>query len=1561
MSFSTLVAFGLGAVLTGYIFYSAIWRLNLSPIAHIPGSRFAALTFWNEFYYDVWLGGKYTWKLLDYHERYGPVIRINPYEVHINDPEFYEELYVGGSKGKTNKWHWSMRMFGQQDLSAFDTLDHDKHRQRREPWNPYFSKQSVTRIQPLLIQAVVDKLCTRLAEHQRAGKPVVMTHAFSCVTSDIISEYSFPEGYNLLDRPEFDSAHYEAWMSLSKMSHVLKQFGWLYPLLDSMPMWVTRITSPEMYLILKSQNLLLEQATKLSSKRGTSDYKEMTSRPSMMQAFMDSPTLPESDKTPSRIKAEAQIAIGAGTLTTTHALKAATYHILANPDIHDKLMTELEAQIPDPAKPPSLRVLEQMPYLSAIMHETLRIFYGNSHRLQRIFPSRVVTYKDIIIPPGTPISMSAVHVHDNPTYFPDPYKFDPGRWQGPNPPYKYIVPFGKGSRMCVGMELAKAEILTTLANMFRRFGKEIELYETSASHGVKNSINRYGLTEVFTPAHNSEIDIVFVHGLNGHPYDTWASDQERKFWPSELLPPSFEDTRARVLTYGYPAGIGPEGSEVSGDRIHNHAEQLVQTLCANRKRSAAKHPIIFIAHSLGGILVKRALIFSSGKRGEKTERLRSIFVSTYGIVFLGTPHLGAKHLVGDRATWISWSDRICRAALLSTSGDAQSQLFDALKPNSEALQNIDRQFVELMREFRIFYFHEMIPTEVDGDLKYIVDEGSAAPVHQDIERAGIHQDHDHMCKFDNNSSPGFMLVSEAVGRYASEAPKSIERRWQVEQDEQRMKKDARILELCDTVTGGISHATFNSPHGGTVDQRTESSRTFQKKSNLPEPPPRRFWVVPRDPIKGFIGREAQLDDISTHFVKSSTLRPQVLILHALGGQGKSQIVLKYCQRWREKYPGVFWVNASSEDLALQSYARIASILNGDLSADVGDKDRVIEIVKSHLEDWDEPWLMVFDNYDQPDVFTGIRRFFPEKQSSHVIVTSRHAGLDRLGTTIELPAMSPDEGVHLLLRSYSDDEINDNLETAKEIVHRLGRLPLAIDQAAAYIKYKRIPSRRLGEFLHTYEVQREKILKYTPSRFWEYNSMQIHGEEDQSKAINAFMTWEMSLEQLITASQTEKDELTHFLTLSAFFNPTRIEEPLFSNYWNNTYYQDTSGWLHIVSTTHHSADTSLNTQNPRGPWDTDKFWEMLVKMHELSLLQNIENNAEAAAFSLHPLVRDWLQVREKSSYQQYVAESFLVVESSALICTRKYDSGSKDQRTQLLPHVDACLSNDEQNPENHQFGRERASHIVAYWIASLYCNCGRYESAEKLMRRVTNRGDVDMEYYNFLGGILFRLTRYHEVVQLCRESLQLREEDLVNPDPRTWRCMSTLATALSALGKHDEAEKMLRELLQLNEEILGKTDKETLGSMVDLAHSLHNQGKYADSEKLARETLALCQTALEPNLVFKLDTMSLLALALHGQKLLDEGRNLQLEVVQASHEVFGKDHPQTMVHMHNLAMILEDCDSEESEKLYRQLIQSRERVLRRGHPDTLISIGRLAALLRETGAQDEAVKLQRQVV
>lgn len=185
----------------------------------------------------------------------------------------------------------------------------------------------------------------------------------------------------------------------------------------------------------------------------------------MLESFMDS-DLPPSEKSPKRLRGEAITALGAGTLTSSHCLKHATYHVLANPPIFQRLMQDLESAMPDPDTSMPLRELEHIPYLVAVMYESLRIFYGVSHRMQRIFPNDALRYREWVIPPGTPISMTSVHIHENERIFPEPKVFKPERWLPLNTEgqrlMKYLAAFGKGSRQCVGMELGKAEILTTL-------------------------------------------------------------------------------------------------------------------------------------------------------------------------------------------------------------------------------------------------------------------------------------------------------------------------------------------------------------------------------------------------------------------------------------------------------------------------------------------------------------------------------------------------------------------------------------------------------------------------------------------------------------------------------------------------------------------------------------------------------------------------------------------------------------------------------------------------------------------------------------------------------------------------------------------------------------------------------------------------------------------------------------------------------------------------------------------------------------------------------------------
>lgn len=189
--------------------------------------------------------------------------------------------------------------------------------------------------------------------------------------------------------------------------------------------------------------------------------------------------LPPEEKTLPRLVDEGQTMIAAGQETSSFFLKTTTYHILANQDIYSKLKAELQQAIPDPASIPPLAQLERLPYLHAVVQEGHRFSHGVVGRLQRISPDKPLQYQDWVIPAGTPVSMTSLLQHNDPSKFSDSKKFSPDRWlNNPEKIERYLVPFSKGTRQCMGINLATAEIYLTLATVFRRF--DMELYETTA-------------------------------------------------------------------------------------------------------------------------------------------------------------------------------------------------------------------------------------------------------------------------------------------------------------------------------------------------------------------------------------------------------------------------------------------------------------------------------------------------------------------------------------------------------------------------------------------------------------------------------------------------------------------------------------------------------------------------------------------------------------------------------------------------------------------------------------------------------------------------------------------------------------------------------------------------------------------------------------------------------------------------------------------------------------------------------------------------------------------------
>ena len=139
-------------------------------------------------------------------------------------------------------------------------------------------------------------------------------------------------------------------------------------------------------------------------------------------------------------------------------LAAITYHLLANPEVLSKLKAELETAVPNPSVLPTCAQVENLPYLTGVIQEGIRLHPGGTFRQQRSSPVEDLVYidearkKEWIIPAGTPVSMTPTLIQTQPQYFPDPLRFRPERWIENPRLDKYILTFSKGTRVCLGYD-----------------------------------------------------------------------------------------------------------------------------------------------------------------------------------------------------------------------------------------------------------------------------------------------------------------------------------------------------------------------------------------------------------------------------------------------------------------------------------------------------------------------------------------------------------------------------------------------------------------------------------------------------------------------------------------------------------------------------------------------------------------------------------------------------------------------------------------------------------------------------------------------------------------------------------------------------------------------------------------------------------------------------------------------------------------------------------------------------------------------------------------------------
>jgi tetratricopeptide (TPR) repeat protein len=287
------------------------------------------------------------------------------------------------------------------------------------------------------------------------------------------------------------------------------------------------------------------------------------------------------------------------------------------------------------------------------------------------------------------------------------------------------------------------------------------------------------------------------------------------------------------------------------------------------------------------------------------------------------------------------------------------------------------------------------------------------------------------------------------------------------------------------------------------------------------------WNVPfaRNPF--FTGRGPLLERL--HEQLSSSQRAalnQSQALTGLGGIGKTQAAIEYTYRYRQEYSAVFWVRVASRETLVADYVAIARLLSLP-GQDAPDQLLIVAATKRWLEQH-EGWLLILDNADELSLLTD---FLPGGGQGHLLLTTRTQATGKIAQSLSVEKMELSEGMQLLLRRaklLDPEEPLDNVATAlrkaaQQLVTELDGLPLALDQAGAYIEETGCS---LSEYLELYGQHRLALLKRRSSVSADYPHTVVS-------------TWALSFSQI----EQENPAAADLLRLCAFLHPDAIPEAI----------------------------------------------------------------------------------------------------------------------------------------------------------------------------------------------------------------------------------------------------------------------------------------------------------------------------------------------------------------------------------------------------------------------------------
>ena len=634
-----------------------------------------------------------------------------------------------------------------------------------------------------------------------------------------------------------------------------------------------------------------------------------------------------------------------------------------------------------------------------------------------------------------------------------------------------------------------------------------------------------------------------------------------------------------------------------------------------------------------------------------------------------------------------------------------------------------------------------------------------------------------------------------------------------------------------------------------------------------------IWNVPIYRNVNFTGRNSILKKLREDFTSDESAS-KLIALHGLGGMGKTQIALEYCLRNAKDHPIVWWIRSEEKSNLVSEYASLAEKL--DLPVKFLKETEVVDSVKRWLGS-NFGWLLVFDNAEKVD---DIRYFIPESNSGHILITSRNPNWGCIAKTIVIHKWETEEAVKFLIKRTKDNDRNSALELAD----RLGNLPLALEQAGAYIEGS---GRSITDYLVLYGKHNDKLLK-------------------RGKPVNypdtVATTWEMSFRKL----RKESEAGVELLNLLSFLAPDDIP-------------------LNIIRYAgEHIPDAIAEVASD--PIDLD---DAVRAIRSYSLIDRTGDS-----LSIHRLVQEMARDRMDDESKKMWTEIAVKVVNHSF----NFDEDDVDtwqECSKLLPHVHASTENTYIHSKITQISGE-----LLYQTGCFLRARGNFKDALSSLKKALFikkkvHGENDPEVTKVLrkiGLTLYDLGELNDAKIFVEIALAIDEVILGTEHPDVAKNANTLGIINWANNDLELAQDYLNRALEINKVNYGSDNLEIAKNYNNLGLIMENQHEYKEALLYFNRALSVLESIYGSMHYKVLGVLNNLANIYRQLGNYNEAMIIINKSIKIEKAAFGLYHPSVADTIIKHGLISQDLGNvEEALNLFSEALSINKRIFGSDHP------------------------------